>query len=113
MNRKNMEQKIAVQVRNAIQDLETNKQRVETTKVAVQLAREQLTGETKRFQAGMSENFLVLQRQEQLSTAEGTELQALVSYKKSIIALQQAMYTLLESNDFEIAKSVTNSLSLP
>ncbi len=113
MNRKNMEQKIAVQVRNAIQDLETNQQRVETTKVAVQLAREQLTGETKRFQAGMSENFLVLQRQEQLSTAEGTELQALVSYKKSIITLQQAMYTLLESNDFEIAKSITNSMSLP
>jgi outer membrane protein TolC len=106
MNRKNTEQKIVVQVRNAIQDLETNKQRVETARVASELAREQLVGETKRFQAGMSQNFLVLQRQQDLSTAQGTELQALIAYKKSIITLQQAMYTLLESNDFEIAKSV-------
>jgi outer membrane protein TolC len=93
-------------VRNAIQDLDTNKQRVETAKVALELAQEQLVGETKRFQAGMSQNFLVLQRQQDLSTAQGTQLQALIAYKKSIIALQQAMYTLLESNDFQIAKSV-------
>jgi outer membrane protein len=106
MNRKNTEQKIVVQVRNAIQDLDTNKQRVETAKVALELAQEQLVGETKRFQAGMSQNFLVLQRQQDLSTAQGTQLQALIAYKKSIIALQQAMYTLLESNDFQIAKSV-------
>ncbi len=105
MNRKSTEQKISVQVRNALEDLETNKQRVETAKVATQLAQEQLDGETKRFQAGMSQNFLVLQRQQDLATAKGTELQALVAYKKSIIALQQAMYTLLESNDYEIAKS--------
>ncbi len=108
MNRKSTEQKIVVQVRNAIADLETNKQRVETARVAMQLAQEQLTGETKRFQAGMSQNFLVLQRQQDLSTAKGTELQALVAYKKSIITLQQAIYTLLESNDFQIAKSVAH-----
>lgn len=108
MNRKSTEQKIVVQVRNAIADLDTNKQRVETSKASVDLAQEQLTGETKRFQAGMSQNFLVLQRQQDLSTAKDTELQALVAYKKSIIALQQAMYTLLQSNDFEIAKSVAH-----
>ncbi len=105
MNRRSTEQKIAVQVRNAYQDLETNKWRVETSGEAVKLAQEQLDGETKRFQAGMSQNFLVLQRQQDLSTAKGTELQALIAYKKSIIALEQAMYTLLESNDFEVAKT--------
>ncbi len=109
MNRKNTEQKIVAQVRNAIQDLEANNQRVDTAKVAVELAQEQLIGETKRFQAGMSQNFLVLQRQADLSTAKGTELQALIAYKKSIIGLQQAMYTLLESNDLEIAKNVSHS----
>ncbi len=108
MNRKSTEQKIVVQVRNAIADLDTNKQRVETAKVATELAQEQLTGETKRFQAGMSQNFLVLQRQQDLATAKDTELQALISYKKSIILLQQAMYTLLESNDIEISKSVAH-----
>jgi outer membrane protein TolC len=103
MNIKNTEQKIALQIRNSIEDLQSNTQKVETAKVARQLAEVQLDAETKRFKAGTSQNFLLLQRQNDLSTAEGAELQALVAYKKSIIALQQNMYTLLESNDFEIA----------
>lgn len=111
MNRTNTEQKIIVQVRNAIEDLETNKQRVETAQVALQLSQEQLDGETRRFEAGMSQNFLVLQRQQDLATAKGTELQALIAYKKSIINLQQAMYTLLDSNDFEVAKTVPHDPS--
>ncbi len=103
MNRKNQEQKIAVQIRNAVEDLENNKQKVETAKVARQLAEVQLDAETKRFKAGTSQNFLLLQRQHDLTAAQGAELQALVAYKKSIITLQQNMYTLLESNDFQIA----------
>ncbi len=103
MNRKNEEQKIAVQIRNAVDDLQNNKQRVETARVARQLAEVQLDAETKRFKAGMSQNFLLLQRQRDLSVAQGAEVQALVAYKKSIITLHQNMYTLLESNDFQIA----------
>ncbi len=106
MSRTNMEQKIAVQVRNAIEDLETTKQRVQTARVALQLAQEQLEGESQRFQAGMSQNFLVLQRQQFFANAKGVELQALIAYKRSIINLQNAMWTLLESNDFEVIKSV-------
>jgi outer membrane protein TolC len=106
MSRTNTEQKIAVQVRNAIEDLETNKQRVQTARVALQLAQEQLDGESLRFQAGMSQNFLVLQRQQFFANAKGVELQALIAYKRSIINLQNAMWTLLESNDFEVIKSV-------
>jgi outer membrane protein TolC len=105
LNRKNSEQGIAVQIRNAFQDLETNKQNIDTTRIARELARAQLDGEQKRFEAGMSENFLVLQRQTDLATAEGAQLQALVAYKKSVITLQQYMYTLLEAGDFEIAGS--------
>ena len=113
MNRTNTEQKITVQVRNAIEDLQANKQRVNTAQVAVQLSTEQLDGETKRFMAGMSQNYLVLQRQQDLATAKGVELQALIAFKKSIINLQQAMYTLLESNDFQIAKTTARATTVP
>jgi outer membrane protein TolC len=105
MSRTNAEQRVAVLVRNAIEDLETNKQRVQTSQVALQLAQEQLDGESLRFQAGMSQNFLVLQRQQYFANAKGVELQALIAYRKSIINLQHAMYTLLESTEFEITKS--------
>ena len=105
LNRKSTELKIVVAIRNAFDTLDTNRQNIETTRIARELAQAQLDGEEKRFQAGMSENFLVLQRQTDLATAEGAELQALVSYKQSIIAVQQAMYTLLDSSDFEIVGS--------
>ncbi len=105
LNRTNTEQRITVQVRNAIEDLETNKQRVETARAALQLSQEQLDGETMRFTSGMSQNFLVLQRQQDLANAKNVELQALIAYKESVIGLQQAMYTLLESNGLEISKS--------
>jgi outer membrane protein len=104
MQRKSTEQSIQVDVRNAVQRLETNKRQVETTGVGRRAAQAQLEGEVKRFDAGLSQNYLVLQRQNDLSQAEYSELQALINYKKSIINLQKAMYTLLESNDFEIAK---------
>jgi outer membrane protein TolC len=105
MKRKQTEQQIQVDVRNAVQALETSKKRVQQAGVARQLAQEQLTGEEKRFQAGLSENFRVLDRQNNLSSAQGQELQSLITYKKAIITLQKAVYTLLEGNDFEIAKT--------
>jgi len=98
------EQSIQVEIRNALQALETNRKQVETSGVARRLAQERLEGEEKRFQAGLSQNYLVLQRQNELSTAEYQELQSLIRYKQAVVTVQKAMYTLLESNDFEIAK---------
>ncbi len=111
MRRKVLEQQIQVEIRNAVQAVDTSKKRVDTARVARELAEEQLTGEEKRFQAGLSENFRVLDRQRGLSSAQGVELQALITYKKAIIDLQTSMYTLLEANDFEVAK--TSSESVP
>jgi outer membrane protein len=111
MQRKNQEQSIQVEIRNAIQKLDTNKKQVETAKIGRQLSQEQLDGEVKRLDAGLSQNFRVLDRQNQLAQAEYTYLTNLINYKKSIIALQKAMYTLLESNEFEIAKGSSSKAS--
>ena len=104
MRRKQTEQTIQVDVRNAIQQLETRKKQVETAGASKRFSQERLDGEEKRFQAGLSQNYLVLQRQNELAQAEYQELQALINYKRAIINLQKAMYTLIESNDFEVAK---------
>jgi HAE1 family hydrophobic/amphiphilic exporter-1 len=105
MNRTKTEQNIIVQVRTSVEALETSRQRVETGRISRQLAQEELDGETQRLDAGLSQNFLVLQRQADLSAAQGVELQALITYKKAVITLQQYVYNLLEANDFEIAKT--------
>lgn len=104
MNIRKTEQSIQVEVRNALQTLESNRKQVDSAALARKLAEERLRGEEKRLQAGLSQNYLVLQRQNELSTQEYAELQALIRYKQAIITLQKAMYTLLESNEFEIAK---------
>jgi len=110
MRRKSTEQQIQTEIRNAVQKIETNRKQVDTAKVSLGFYKEQLIGEEKRFEAGLSQNFLVIQRQNELSAAQNTELQALISYKKSIIALQKAMSTLLESSDFEIAKTSSDNV---
>jgi HAE1 family hydrophobic/amphiphilic exporter-1 len=104
MRRKQTEQTIQVDVRNAVQQIETRKKQVETAGASKRFSQERLDGEVKRFDAGLSQGYLVLQRQNELAQAEYQELQALINYKRAIINLQKAMYTLLESGDFEIAK---------
>jgi outer membrane protein len=109
MRRKQTEQSIQVDVRNALQQLETRRNQVKSAEAGRRFSKERLDGEEKRFQAGLSQNYLVLQRQDEFARAEYTYLQAQINYKKSIITLQKAMYTLIESNDFEIAKGSSDS----
>jgi outer membrane protein len=110
MQRKSQEQSIQVEIRNYIQQLETNRKQVDTSKLNLKLAQEQLDGEEKRFNAGLSENYRVLEQQNNLASAENSALTALIGYKKAIISLQKAMYLLLESNEFEMAKGVSNNV---
>jgi outer membrane protein len=110
MKRKNIEQQIQSEIRNAYQRIEASRKLVESARMSRIYAEEQLKGEQKRFENGVSENFRVLERQANYSSAQGTELQNLISYKKSIIAFQKSEYTLLESNDFVTATKSSNSV---
>lgn len=91
-----LRQRIAIEVRNALQNVEAARQSIEAARAA-RIAREkQLEGEQERFAAGMSTNFLVLQYQNQLSQARGAELQALIAYHKAIAELQRVLGTTLD-----------------
>ncbi|MGD0099147.1 MAG: hypothetical protein ABSC60_02230 [Acidobacteriota bacterium] len=70
-----------------------------------------MQGEEKRLDAGLSQVYLVLQRQDQLAAAQAAELNAQINYKRAIITLQKAMYTLIDINDFEIAKGISSNIS--
>jgi outer membrane protein TolC len=113
MQRKKQEQSIVVEVRNAVQSLETKKKSVEQAEVATRYAKEQLEGEQKRFEAGLSNTFLVLDAQNKLAAAQYQRLQSLIAYKQAVITADSAMYSLLESSDFEVAKSTGNSGKVP
>lgn len=110
LTRKRTEQQLLVQVRNAYQALQTARLQVETAELGKRLAQEQLDGEEKRYDAGLTENYRVLEQQENLARAENDELSRLISYKQSIITLQELMNTLLEESDFEISRSAADHI---
>ena len=88
-------QRVAVEVRNAVLTLETSLQRLEAARAGRDAAEVQLRAETERFAVGLSTNFLVLTRQNDLATAELTELSALADYQKALTALARSTGTLL------------------
>ncbi len=102
--RRQTTQQVAVEVRKAYQQIKIQKERLEASRVSRELSEEQLDGENKRFQAGLSTNFEVLRIQRDLATAVKDELAAQIAYAKSVTALRQAMYTLIQSNDVVIAR---------
>ncbi|MCS6885239.1 MAG: TolC family protein [Acidobacteriota bacterium] len=82
---------VLVEVRNALQALETARQRVEAAQAAVRAAETQLKAEEQKFAVGLSTNFFVLQRQNDLAAARGNELRARTDYNKARADLQRVM----------------------
>jgi outer membrane protein len=74
----------AVEIRTAGRGVETNFKLVASTKAARVLAAERLDAEQKKFEAGMSTNFLVTQAQRDLTVAEVAELRAILDYRISL-----------------------------
>lgn len=92
-------QGIEIEVRNALQAVETAKRRVEAAKNSRVNAELQLASEQRKFDAGQSTNFFVLDRQNALSAAQGRELRALTDYNKAVAELQRAISTTLTINN--------------
>ncbi len=101
---KNEQQLVMVDVRNAYEGMQTQKKALDAARVSRQLAEEQLAGENKRFEAGLSTNFEVLQYQNDLSDARVREIQALINVEKAVTALQRSMYTIIDDQDIVLAK---------
>ncbi|MFP5261599.1 MAG: TolC family protein [Blastocatellia bacterium] len=105
--RKTLEQAIEAEVRNALQAVDTGRQRVESARASREAAQKQLESEQRRFQGGFSTTYLVLERQNALSEARGRELRAMTDYNKAISDLQRVMGTTLTSANVELAPAVT------
>lgn len=100
--RKTLEQTIEVEVRNAVQAVETARLRVETARASREAAQKQSESEQRRFQAGLSTTYFVLERQNDLSAAQGRELKAMTDYSKSVSELQRVMGTTLTSANVQV-----------
>ena len=82
--------RVATEVRETARTVTTNAKRVEATRSSRALAEKRLEAEEKKFQAGMTTNFFVLQAQRDLNQARNNELQALIDYLKSVVNYETA-----------------------
>jgi len=93
---------VQVDVRNALQAVVASAQRLEAAKAAELAANAQLNGEQERYRAGLSTNFVVLQRQTDLSVARGNTVRALTDYNKALADLQRVTGLTLVSNNVQV-----------
>ncbi len=99
---------VQVDVRNALQAVVASKQRFEAAQAGQLAAQAQYSGEQERYRAGLSTNFVVLQRLTDLSVALGTTVRALTDYNKALADLQRVTGMTLMSNNVEISSKPTD-----
>ncbi|MFN2449542.1 MAG: TolC family protein [Candidatus Baltobacteraceae bacterium] len=95
-------QRITADVRNALQAYSSSIAQLEAARAARQASQEVLASELRRFRAGASTTFLVLQREIELADNRGRELQAQTNLNKAVVQLQQATGTILSTNNVNI-----------
>ena len=91
-----LEQDIALSVATAAGQIETTKQRVAATRIAMDLAQQELTNEQKRFTAGTSSTFLVSNAQQDLSAAQSSYARAVADQRRAVADYERELGTTLE-----------------
>ena len=87
---------VAQEVRQTARFVQTNRKRIDATRVARELADRRLDAEQKKFEVGMSTSFFIVQAQRDLAQARANELRALIDYIKAIAAFERARGTILD-----------------
>lgn len=99
---RSQEQLIVVEVRNAVQAVETARLRVNAARRARENAEIQLKGEQQLYENGRSTTFLLFQRENALANARNSEIRAETDYNKAISDLQRATSTTFRANNIEV-----------
>ncbi len=96
------EQIIEAEVRNSLQALRSAEARLASALATRQSAELLYDSEQRQFRSGATTFYLVLQRQTELITARGRELQAQTDLNKSISEFQRATGTTLTANNVSV-----------
>ncbi len=99
---KNTGYSITVNVKNAIRKIKAAERAYFAAQKTRILREKDLEAERKKFSNGMSTNFLVSQKEDDLAKARVNELNALVQYKKAVVELEKEMGILLKKLNFKI-----------
>lgn len=96
LNRRQLFSDISLEVSTAVNDVVANMKRIESSRVARELAEENLRNQQKRLEVGIATTKDVLDFQDDLTQARGVELRAATDYNISLAELARAQGTLLD-----------------
>jgi HAE1 family hydrophobic/amphiphilic exporter-1 len=95
-------QNITVDVRDALQRYQSAEARLVAARAAREASEQVLSSEKRRFRAGESTTYLVLQREIELADNRGLELQAQTDLNNAVVDLQRATGTILSANNVNV-----------
>ena len=117
MRLQQLENQIRIEVRNAQFSVTQNRAAVQAAQAAVELAKQSLDAEQKKFNLGASTSTLVLQNQSGLATAESNLVSAMAAYEKAQIELDRATGLLIEHAGIDMSDAergeVTHAPKIP
>jgi HAE1 family hydrophobic/amphiphilic exporter-1 len=93
-----VEQAIEAQIRNALQGIQTARQRITAAEASAKAAKEKLDSEQRLYQTGESTNFLVLTRQNEYADSRRRLVVASLDFNKSVSRLEQALGSTLSTH---------------
>ena len=96
LNHRALLSQVTLEVRQSVADVLSSRQRVEASRVARELAEENLRAQQKRFEVGMATTKDLLDFQQRLTSARAAEVQANFDYAVAVAAWRRAQGTLLE-----------------
>lgn len=100
--REQLEQTIEAEVRNTLQALRSAEARLSSALASRTAAEQQYDSEQRKFQAGLSSVFLVLQRQQELIIARGREVQSQTDLNKAIADFQRATGSTFKAHNITV-----------
>ncbi len=102
LQRRQVENAVAADVRNAMQAVASARATLEAASDASRLADQQYASEQRKFEAGTSTVFLVLQRQSALINARSLKARAEAELSKSLAQLNRATGSILDQHQIAI-----------
>jgi outer membrane protein TolC len=99
---RDLELGITLEVRTAFRNVNAMEKGVKAAEKTRIFRQKDLEAEQKKYENGMSTNFLVLSKQNDLDTAKSTELQSQISYAKAVTTLEKTLGNLLDARKLEV-----------
>jgi outer membrane protein TolC len=106
-----LQNQVGIEVRNAQYALQQNRARVEAARKGLDLARETLDAEQKKYALGASTNFLVLQAQRDLTVAASALVAAMSAYEKSRVELDRVTGLTLKHYNISLGDAESGNVS--